>query len=98
MASPVVRKGRKKYWCVGFQLDSLQMVQMMSGLVQIYGVEYTENVVWFYLKSLDKTGILFREGVLRGTPLDGPPPVVPQQLLVVLRTPCPVRHGLDVLS
>ena len=97
--APMIRKsGQKKYWLVGFRLDSLSLISLMSGLVEISSVEYTEGVVWFYLRCLDKTGVMFSKGGLRGTLIAGPPPVLPQQLLVTAFAFSPVRLGLNILS
>lgn len=80
MAQTVV--GKKKYWQVGFDMRSLDLIKLMSGLVEIQGIEYGHGALWFYLRSNDKTGTLFTKGKLRGTRVAGFPPPDRSRLLV----------------
>jgi hypothetical protein len=55
-------------WRVGFHLDALPLIGIMSGLVEILMTVYDpqEKVVVFIVRSLDKTGALFHGGFLKG--------------------------------
>jgi hypothetical protein len=62
---------------VGFNLPALPMIKLMSGLVDIYAVEYDfQGHVLFYVKRTDKTRALFNGGSLVATPVYAfhPPP------------------------
>jgi hypothetical protein len=84
-----------EYWRAGFSLDALKMISWLSGLVEVLGIEYTEGIVWVYLRCLDKTETLFRSGRLQGIQISVRP-VVQQDLLIVGRVLGPFSTHLDV--
>lgn len=61
-------------WCVGFVLDSLALCRWLTGLVELHYVEVRiidgQPVVFFYVTSKDRSGILFQEGMLTGQRID----------------------------
>lgn len=81
--------GAKEYWRVGFSLDALDAISVMSGLVEIEEVVYTRGAVFFYLRCVDATNTIFRSGFLRGTPLEHLPERSDQPLLVSVDSLCP---------
>lgn len=56
-------------WRVGFHLDSLSLVTLLSGMVEILDSFWVkdEQVLVFIVRSLDKTGVLFKKGALAAT-------------------------------
>ena len=64
-------------WRVGFALGAVSLISWMSGLVDVYSVEYDGyGNLLFYLRSKDSTCTLFVNGVLRATKVERfkPPP------------------------
>lgn len=68
----------------------------MSGLVDIKAVEYNRGVLWFYVCSLDKTGTLFKTGLLRGELVAGFPAGSFAHLLAFDLTLSPRRSLVDL--
>lgn len=54
-------------WRVGFHLDSLPLMQFMSGMVEIKltAYDHANDVLVFVVRCMDKTGSLFRTGYLK---------------------------------
>ena len=52
-------------WRVGFAMDSLSLVTLMSGLVRIHDISYNKDKLFFLVENLDKTNTLFKTGRLR---------------------------------
>lgn len=70
-------------WLVGFAANHAEGAQLMSGLVDILDVQVDtqHGAVIFVVKSLDKTGCLFKTGVLKARKV-GSWNASPQPLLV----------------
>lgn len=58
-------------WRVGFTAEALPLINLMSGLVEIHETFWDagQKVLVFIVSSLDKTGMLFKQGVLRANPI-----------------------------
>jgi hypothetical protein len=58
-------------WRVGFTLQGLPLIQLMSGLVEILETAFVpgENAVVFIVRPMDVTGTIFRKGSLKATPI-----------------------------
>jgi hypothetical protein len=58
-------------WRVGFHLDALPLINLLSGMVEILESIWIpeEQVLVFIVKNLDETGVLFRNGSLAATPI-----------------------------
>lgn len=64
--------GGDNLWRVGFHLEALPLVNLLSGLVEILETIWIpdERVVIFIVRSLDRTGKLFKtEGGLAAVPI-----------------------------
>jgi hypothetical protein len=61
-------------WCTGFRLDSIDLCHWLSGLVDVHYVEIRvidgDPVAFFYVTSKDRSGNLFRDGLLNGRQID----------------------------
>ena len=64
-------KDRPEYWRVGFHLDSLSLINLLSGLVEVRETFWIpkEKVLVLIVENLDRTGTLFRRGSLVATPV-----------------------------
>ena len=62
---------RNNLWCTVFGLDSLSLINRLSGLVDVVDVVFHESSssLVFFLLNKDETGILFKSGALQGTKL-----------------------------
>ena len=58
-------------WRVGFTTEALPLITLMSGLVEIHETfwDTDQQVLVFIVSSLDNTGTLFKQGVLRANPI-----------------------------
>lgn len=56
-------------WRVGFTLEALPLITLMSGLVEVLQVLYEarENALVFIVRTRDATGTIFRKGALAAT-------------------------------
>jgi hypothetical protein len=64
-------------WRVGFTLNAVPLVTFLSGLVDIFDVQYDNyGNLLFYVRRTDKTNTLFVSGALRATKVERfkPPP------------------------
>lgn len=58
-------------WRVGYHANSLMLISLMSGLVEIHDVVWNsdEHVLVFVVSSTDKTDTLFKKGSLVANPV-----------------------------
>jgi len=58
-------------WRVGFTIEALPLINLLSGLVEIHETFWDEGqkVLVFIVSNLDCTGMLFKQGVLRANPI-----------------------------
>jgi len=58
-------------WRVGFTVEALPLITLMSGLVEIHETFWDagQRVLVFIVSNLDNTGMLFKQGVLRANPI-----------------------------
>ena len=61
----------RNLWRVGFYGDAFPLIQLLSGLVTIHETIWNaeERVLVFIVTNEDKTGTLFRKGVLAANPI-----------------------------
>jgi len=59
-------------WRAGFVLDSLELISLMSGFVDVLECvwEDSDNALVFIVRNNDKTNTLFRGGGLCGAPVN----------------------------
>ena len=60
-------------WRSGFHVDSLSAINLMSGLVDVCEALWLEEsaALVFVVRNRDKTGTLFKTGVLKGHKIQG---------------------------
>ena len=58
-------------WCVVFTLSAISLIKLMSGLVDIFEVDYDgDGCVLFYVRCTDTSNTLFRKGFIRAQAFD----------------------------
>jgi hypothetical protein len=57
-------------WTVGFHRNTLNLIQLMSGLVDVHHVWWENNSLYFIVSRKDPAGVLFISGLLHATKVD----------------------------